>query len=31
MPFNQKDTATLYTANRKYDKWEANAVLTAVH
>jgi hypothetical protein len=31
MPFNQKDTATLYTANHKYDEWEAKAVLTAVH
>jgi hypothetical protein len=31
MPFNQKDTATLYTANHKYVEWEASTALTAVH
>ena len=31
MPFYQQDTATLYTANNKYDEWEANTVLTTVH
>jgi hypothetical protein len=31
IPFNQKDTATLYTANHKYGEWEANTLLTAVH
>jgi len=31
MPFHQQDTASLYTANHKYDEWEANTLLTAVH
>jgi hypothetical protein len=30
IPFNQKDTATLYTANHIYEG-EADTVLTAVH
>jgi len=30
LPFYQKYTAALYTANHKYDEWEANTVLIAV-
>jgi len=29
--FYQQDTATFYTANHKYDEWEDNTILTAVH
>jgi len=31
MIFYQQDTATHYTPNHKYDEWEANTILTAVH